>query len=71
MVNDIEQKVSSTQKKRERKSVKVESLKWELGYCTEENQLPDKFIPSIVPGSVQLDIARDENYPDYNYSDNF
>lgn len=71
MVNEMKQNMISAQIKRERKAVQVESLKWELGYSAEQNQQPDKFIPAVVPGSVQLDIARDANYPDYNYADNY
>ena len=59
------------QKKHEKNTVKLEQLTWKLGYCVEKNQLPDAFIPSVVPGAVQLDIAREANYPDYNYSDNY
>src|SRR3989339_1448888 len=71
MVNKIQQNIISAQTKRERKAVQVESLKWELGYSAEHNQLPDKFIPAVVPGAVQLDIARNANYPDYNYADDY
>lgn len=49
----------------------IERLNWELGYCSAKEQYPDKFIPAIVPGAVQLDIAREANYPDFNYADNY
>lgn len=46
-------------------------LAWEVGYSDKKDILPTKYVPSSVPGAVQLDIAKAENYPDYNYSDNY
>lgn len=46
-------------------------LDWQVGYSNCKGIRPTIFIPSEVPGAVQLDIAKFENYPDYNYSDNY
>lgn len=46
-------------------------LNWQLGYSDTKDKKPSNYISAIVPGAVQLDIARSENYPDYNYADNF
>ncbi len=52
-------------------SAAIQPLKWEVGYAKTENAAPEKFIPAVVPGAVQLDIAKAENYPPYEYSDNY
>lgn len=46
-------------------------LQWKVGYASEKQAYPSKFIPSQVPGAVQLDIAKAENYPPYEYADNY
>jgi beta-mannosidase len=47
------------------------NLDWELGYSVAEEIKPSSYVVAKVPGAVQLDIARAENYPDYNYADNY
>ena len=44
------------------------SLQWELGYSKQPNISPSEFYPAQVPGAVQLDIAREKQYPDYAHS---
>ena len=53
------------------KMEKKTNLDWELGYSFEKNVVPTNYIIAKVPGAVQLDIAHAENYPDYNYADNY
>lgn len=45
-------------------------LDWTLGWAESKNAIPKEFVNAKVPGSVQLDIAKAKNYPDYNYSTN-
>ncbi|WP_296939342.1 glycoside hydrolase family 2 TIM barrel-domain containing protein [uncultured Dysgonomonas sp.] len=45
-------------------------IEWILGYSFSKEQYPVSFFSAIVPGAVQLDIARAEKYPDYKYADN-
>ena len=47
------------------------SLQWELGYSKQPNISPSEFYPAQVPGAVQLDIAREKQYPDYAHGNNF
>lgn len=49
----------------------TKSIKWELGYASTYADQPDKWIPSTVPGAVQLDIARAGNYPPFYYAENW
>ena len=46
-------------------------LEWKVGYSTEKSIAPSKYVPSQVPGAVQLDIAKAEKYPPYEYADNY
>lgn len=47
-------------------------LQWEIAYHQEENLNPVKWMPSIVPGAVQLDVMKAENYKQpYWYADNY
>jgi beta-mannosidase len=46
-------------------------LEWEVGYSSEKSKAPSKYLPSQVPGAVQLDIAKAEKYPPYEYADNY
>ena len=47
------------------------NLTWELGYSKTKMDKPDHYIPAVVPGAVQLDIARENNYPSYFFADNY
>lgn len=51
--------------------VKQTKLDWQLGYSDDINTAPVEFITAVVPGAVQLDIARTQRYPDFMFSDNF
>ena len=44
---------------------------FKLGFTKDININPDKYINAVVPGAVQLDFLREENYPDYFYGVNF
>jgi beta-mannosidase len=46
-------------------------LKWELGYAKTSGETPAKWIPAVVPGAVQLDIARAEKYAPYFYDEHW
>jgi beta-mannosidase len=46
-------------------------LKWELGYTSGQASGNMVWIPATVPGAVQLDIARAENYPVWYYAENW
>lgn len=50
---------------------KMISLTWTVGYMEQKDGTPDKYIPATVPGAVQLDIARAENYPALYFADNY
>jgi len=47
------------------------SLEWKVGYSLEKSKTPEKYVPAQVPGAVQLDIAKAENYPPFEYADNY
>lgn len=44
---------------------------WYVGYSNDLLQVPLKSVPSHVPGAVQLDYARAEEWPEYTYGDNY
>lgn len=46
-------------------------LDWLLAYSEKFDSELSEFVHAKVPGAVQLDIAHAENYPDYNYGDNY
>jgi beta-mannosidase len=46
-------------------------LDWQLGYSTEEKTEPKIWIPSTVPGAVQLDIAHAQNWGPFYYAENW
>jgi beta-mannosidase len=50
---------------------KLPVLKWEVAWSKSRNSAPSKFIPSTVPGAVQLDIAKAEKYGPYSYAENW
>jgi beta-mannosidase len=52
-------------------SNKPPQLNWELSYAKTVNEVPVKWIPATVPGAVQLDIAKAENYGPYYYAENW
>jgi beta-mannosidase len=37
-------------------------LKWQIGYHKTEAETPDKWMPATVPGAVQLDVMKAENF---------
>ncbi len=48
------------------------SLDWQIGYHETADGSPGKWMPSTVPGAVQLDVMKAENYRQpYWYGDNF
>ncbi len=50
---------------------KKQLMNWELGYSSNYEAQPEKWIPASVPGAVQLDIAKAENYQPYFYAENW
>ncbi len=46
-------------------------LQWEVGCAKDGNALPGRFIPATVPGSVQLDMLRAGELPDYTVGTQF
>jgi len=52
-------------------SIRQTFLKWELGYAKTASETPSKWIPAIVPGAVQLDIAKAEKYEPYYYAEHW
>lgn len=44
---------------------------WSVGWTKNPAERPAKMVPAQVPGAVQLDWARHENYPDYTFADNY
>jgi beta-mannosidase len=48
-----------------------QEMKWELGYAATSVARPVKWIPATVPGAVQLDIAKAENYQPFYYAENW
>jgi beta-mannosidase len=46
-------------------------LNWNVGFTNNENISPEKRVPAVVPGAVQLDWAKAEGWGDYTYGDNW
>jgi beta-mannosidase len=46
-------------------------LLWEVGYSKDNKTAPAKWANAVVPGAVQLDIARAENYGPLEYGENW
>ena len=50
---------------------KKEIPTWEIGYHKNAGETPAKWLPSTVPGAVQLDVMKGENYKQpYWYGNN-
>jgi beta-mannosidase len=49
----------------------INPLSWELGYIKDPKTGIIKWIPANVPGAVQLDIAKAENYGTWYYAENW
>src|SRR5687767_6305223 len=46
-------------------------LDWSVGHHADANGTPERFVPAVVPGAVQLDWARAENWPPHWFGENF
>lgn len=46
-------------------------LRWEVGHAGTKSAAPEAFIPAVVPGAVQLDIARAEKYGPLAWAENW
>lgn len=44
---------------------------WKVGYATSEECFPTEMVPAVVPGAVQLDMAKAKGYGSYTYADNY
>src|SRR3954470_21732578 len=49
----------------------MQPLTWTVGSSTSETAVPERFVPAVVPGAVQLDWARANAWPDHNLADNW
>ena len=49
----------------------ISPLEWKVGHSDGKSKAPLTFVPAQVPGAVQLDIAKAEKYPPYEYADNY
>ncbi len=47
------------------------ALDWTVGHAPTSTTRPQNFVPAQVPGAVQLDWARAQNWPNHNFADNF
>lgn len=47
------------------------NLVWEVGHAPQAGAAPARWVPAEVPGAVQLDWARAEQWPPYWVGDNF
>jgi beta-mannosidase len=47
------------------------SIAWTVGHSKQPDTKPEKFVPATVPGAVQLDWAKAENWPDHTIADNW
>ena len=52
-------------------AIAITPLEWKVGHSEEKSKAPVKFVPAQVPGAVQLDIAKAEKYPPYEFADNY
>lgn len=50
---------------------RLHELQWEVGWSDHENEAPKRWVYAKVPGAVQLDWARAENWDDPYYGDNW
>ncbi|MEI6167130.1 MAG: hypothetical protein WCS52_08040 [bacterium] len=46
-------------------------LNWQVGWTSDPDQIPARFVPATVPGAVQLDWAAAEGWPPYWKAENF
>ncbi|HSO89324.1 MAG TPA: hypothetical protein VLQ91_22410, partial [Draconibacterium sp.] len=46
-------------------------LKWEVGFQKEQSGTPSDWFPAIVPGAVQLDFAKANDWPPLYYAENW
>lgn len=51
-------------------SVKI-TMDWEVGHSSSKTQMPGQWMEAEVPGAVQLDYARANDWEPYWYSNNF
>ena len=45
--------------------------RWQVGWTASLDKAPERFVPAVVPGAVQLDWARAEGWPPYWQADHF
>ncbi len=46
-------------------------LTWTVGHHRKPDQAPARWMDAVVPGAVQLDVARAEGYPPWTFGDNW
>jgi len=47
------------------------ALEWIVGWSEHAEQTPNRWVPAVVPGAVQLDWAKAEGWQDHSYADNW
>ena len=47
------------------------SLQWKVGFTPQADCMPENFVPSVVPGAVQLDWATAHNWPAIEYQPDY
>ncbi len=50
---------------------KIIDVTWQVGHHSEKNEKPERLITAVVPGAVQLDVAKAQEYGDYWYGNNW
>ena len=53
------------------KNNKQIQLNWEVNFLENNNGFPDTWMPAKVPGAVQLDYAKANNWPPFYYAENW
>ncbi len=49
----------------------IHTIDWEVGWSDREFEAPARWVPATVPGAVQLDWAKAEQWDDHTYGENW
>jgi beta-mannosidase len=49
----------------------IKTIEWETGWSNSADEAPERWVPAVVPGAVQLDYARAEQWDDHTYGENW
>ncbi len=47
------------------------AMEWEVGWSNGVDEVPARWVPAVVPGAVQLDYARAEQWGDHTFGENW